>query len=259
MGGGVRQDTHACMHACPGRQALAPSNARTHAGTYVGDVGGDEGEGDERAAQEGLGERPEEVDGLGEAGGAVALEHRRALLGDVGVVGQLDGVVADAAHDGEDEGELPDAGVLVGEKEGVVLPLVVDEELLRDVDAEGGVAEVREEGHFEEGAQHVLPVRGVPDGGHPEELEHAVGPPELEKDGEGVEVDGHEEVREGGEGGRHPEALEDDGVARPVVLEEEEAEVDALEKVGDRGQGGDAREARDGAQVDAEVRHGLGD
>ena len=99
----------------------------------------------------------------------------------------------------------------------------------------------------------------VPDGGHPEELEHAVGAPELEEDGEGVEVDGDEEVGERGEREGHAEALEDDGVLGPVVLEEEEAEVDALEKVGDGGEGGDARQAGDGPEVDAEVRDGLGD
>ena len=48
----------------------------------------------------------------------------RTDLGDVGVVGQLDAVVADGAHDGEDERKLPHARVLVGQQELVVLPLL---------------------------------------------------------------------------------------------------------------------------------------
>ena len=40
--------------------------------------------------------------------------------------------------------------------------LVVDEELLRDVDAEGGVAEVHDEGDLKDVRQDVLPVGRIP-------------------------------------------------------------------------------------------------
>ena len=64
----------------PGTRVKHPTSTSTSASTYVGHVGGDEGEGDEDAPDEGLGQAPEEVHALGQLGLPVLLEQRRALL-----------------------------------------------------------------------------------------------------------------------------------------------------------------------------------
>ena len=78
-------------------------------------------------------------------GRTVLFEEGIAFLGDVGLVRELDAVVADGAEGGEDQGKVEDLGVFVCEKEGVVFPFVVDEELLEYVDPKGGVAQVGDE------------------------------------------------------------------------------------------------------------------